>query len=127
MPTYLSPGVYVEEIPSAVQAISGVGTSTAGFIGIVPDSVNIPGPNPAHDPTKPDSDANKPFLEAAFATAAAGEPLLCTSFTEYTKAFGGFSENAGQQLLTHGVYGVFNNRGTPCRGVRRAGGTGIDT
>ncbi|HEX8853782.1 MAG TPA: hypothetical protein VF754_09865, partial [Pyrinomonadaceae bacterium] len=36
MPQYLSPGVYVEEVPSAVKAIAGVGTSTAGFIGILP-------------------------------------------------------------------------------------------
>ncbi len=34
MPQYLSPGVYVEEVPSAVQPIAGVGTSTAGFVGI---------------------------------------------------------------------------------------------
>jgi len=42
MPQYLSPGVYVEEVPSSVQAIAGVGTSTAGFIGIVPDQITIP-------------------------------------------------------------------------------------
>lgn len=42
MPQYLSPGVYVEEVPSAVQAIAGVGTSTAGFIGKVPDQVDLP-------------------------------------------------------------------------------------
>jgi phage tail sheath protein FI len=42
MPQYLSPGVYVEEIPSAVQAIAGVGTSTAGFIGKAPDTVRVP-------------------------------------------------------------------------------------
>jgi len=42
MPQYLSPGVYVEEVPSAVQPIAGVGTSTAGFIGIFPDSIVIP-------------------------------------------------------------------------------------
>ena len=43
MPQYLSPGVYVEEVPSAVKPIAGVGTSTAGFIGkIVPDSITIP-------------------------------------------------------------------------------------
>jgi phage tail sheath protein FI len=42
MPTYLSPGVYVEEVPSAVKAIAGVGTSTAGFIGLVPNSLTIP-------------------------------------------------------------------------------------
>jgi hypothetical protein len=33
MPSYLHPGVYVEEIPSGVKPIEGVGTSTAAFIG----------------------------------------------------------------------------------------------
>ena len=42
MPQYLSPGVYVEEVPSAVKAIAGVGTSTPGFIGLVPNSLVIP-------------------------------------------------------------------------------------
>jgi phage tail sheath protein FI len=42
MPQYLSPGVYVEEVPSAVKAIAGVGTSTAGFIGVVPDTIDQP-------------------------------------------------------------------------------------
>src|SRR2546429_4197385 len=44
MPEYLAPGVYVEEVPSAVKPIAGVSTSTAGFIGVVPDSVQLPGP-----------------------------------------------------------------------------------
>ncbi len=39
MPQYLSPGVYVEEVPSAVKAIAGVGTSTAGFVGVVPNTI----------------------------------------------------------------------------------------
>lgn len=34
MTTYRAPGVYVVETPSAVQPIAGVGTSTAGFIGV---------------------------------------------------------------------------------------------
>ena len=34
---YLSPGVYVEEVPPAASPIAGVGTSTAGFIGVIPD------------------------------------------------------------------------------------------
>lgn len=34
MPTYLHPGVYVEEVPSAVKVIEGVGTSTAAFLGV---------------------------------------------------------------------------------------------
>lgn len=40
--TYLSPGVYVEEVPSGSAPIVGVGTSTAAFIGVVPDSITIP-------------------------------------------------------------------------------------
>ncbi|HLG13141.1 MAG TPA: phage tail sheath subtilisin-like domain-containing protein [Blastocatellia bacterium] len=42
MATYLSPGVYVEEVPSAVKAIAGVGTSTAGLIGVAPDTLPQP-------------------------------------------------------------------------------------
>ena len=42
MPQYLSPGVYVEEVPSAVKPIAGVGTSTAGFIGVMSSPVIIP-------------------------------------------------------------------------------------
>lgn len=36
--TYLSPGVYVEEVPPLARPIAGVGTSTAGFIGVIPDN-----------------------------------------------------------------------------------------
>jgi phage tail sheath protein FI len=42
MPQYLSPGVYVEEVPSAVKPIAGVSTSTAGFIGIVAENLAVP-------------------------------------------------------------------------------------
>jgi hypothetical protein len=42
MAEYRSPGVYVEEVPAAVQAIAGVGTNTAAFIGIVPNTVDLP-------------------------------------------------------------------------------------
>lgn len=46
MPQYLSPGVYVEEVPSAVKAIAGVSTSIPGFIGIVPDKIHLVAKNP---------------------------------------------------------------------------------
>jgi Bacteriophage tail sheath protein len=36
MPTYLSPGVYVEELPSGSAPIEGVGTAIAAFIGMAP-------------------------------------------------------------------------------------------
>lgn len=42
MPSYLSPGVFVEEIESGPRPIEAVGTSTAGFVGTAPN----PGANP---------------------------------------------------------------------------------
>jgi len=33
MPTYLTPGVYVEEIPAQSKPIEGVGTSICAFVG----------------------------------------------------------------------------------------------
>jgi len=36
MPTYLSPGVYVQEIDAGTRPIEGVGTAVAAFIGIAP-------------------------------------------------------------------------------------------
>ena len=43
MPTYLSPGVYVEEVPAATRPIAGVGTAIAGFVGFAPiGPINTP-------------------------------------------------------------------------------------
>ena len=36
MPTYLSPGVYVEEVTSGVRPIEGVGTAVGAFVGLAP-------------------------------------------------------------------------------------------
>ena len=33
MPTYLSPGVYVEEVEAGARPIEGVGTAVAAFVG----------------------------------------------------------------------------------------------
>jgi hypothetical protein len=34
--SYLSPGVYLEEVPSALRPIEAVGTSVAAFVGLAP-------------------------------------------------------------------------------------------
>ncbi len=39
MPEYLHPGVFVEEVSSGVRPIEGVGTSTAGFVGVTSKGV----------------------------------------------------------------------------------------
>jgi len=38
MPSYLAPGIYVEEVPSGSRPIEGSGTSVAAFAGIAPDA-----------------------------------------------------------------------------------------
>lgn len=44
MPTYLTPGVYVEEVQSGARPIEGVGTAVAAFVGLA-------GNGPFHTPT----------------------------------------------------------------------------
>jgi phage tail sheath protein FI len=119
MATYLSPGVYVKEVPSAVRPIAGVGTSTAAFVGVLPDTVPVPvRANPAFDATKPISDANAPSINETVTVAAAGEVRLCATFSDFKSAFGNFSTDSGQRNLAHAVYGFFNNGGTRCYVVR---------
>jgi hypothetical protein len=92
MPTYLTPGVYVEEMPSASKPIEGVGTSVAAFVGLAPGGpVNTPMQisnwsqfaRVYGDPQNPE---NGPFMEGAY--------------------------------LAHSVYGYFLNGGSLCWVVR---------
>jgi len=126
MPQYQSPGVYVEEVSGGVQPIAGVGTSTAAFLGIVPNEVTVPERNAAFDPTKPAGNTNQPFLATKFTvTPALNAPVLCTNFGEFARAFGGFSTDAGQRSLAHAVFGFFLNGGTRCFVVRAADNAGL--
>ena len=127
MAQYLSPGVYVEEVPSAVKPIAGVGTSTAGFIGNVPDSVQLPAPL-----------KGQPGRFTALTvtlTALAGQPTLITNWSEFVRSFGDLvgaeqetgtvatdpvTIDNGYRRLAHAVYGFFNNGGTRCYVVRIA-------
>ena len=87
MAEYLSPGVYVEEYESSPRAIEGVGTSTAGFIGMT-----VKGPT-------------------------AGSPSLVTSFADYQRQFGGYlSEytHGEYRYLPYAVEQFFTNGGTRC-------------
>ncbi|MCP4625101.1 MAG: phage tail sheath family protein, partial [bacterium] len=36
MPTYMTPGIYMEEISAGTKPIAAVGTSTAAFLGVAP-------------------------------------------------------------------------------------------
>jgi hypothetical protein len=92
MPTYLTPGVYVEEIPAQSKPIEGVGTSTASFVGLAPGGpVNTPmrianWTQFARIYSDPDRPEDGPFMPGAY--------------------------------LAHAVYGFFQNGGGLCWVVR---------
>lgn len=92
MPTYLTPGVYVEEVSSGSKPIEGVGTAVAAFVGLAPGG-------PIDTPLRianwsefvrrfsdPDNREQGPFMEGAY--------------------------------LAHSVYGYFENGGSLCWVVR---------
>lgn len=115
MPQYLAPGVYVEEVPSSVQPIAGVGTSTAGFIGEVADDVAMPaqpGKFVSDSLGRPIKDSLGNVTPIYYEVADAGVPRLITSWESFKNHFGDFQ--TGNSTLAHAVYGFFNNGGTRC-------------
>ncbi|NJL79232.1 MAG: phage tail sheath family protein [Richelia sp. RM2_1_2] len=111
MPTYLSPGVYVEEIASGSAPIVGVGTSIAAFIG----TIKVANEVSEGEILTPATDSENTTTFSKISTSK-GEIKLITNFTEFKKLFGDFSSDApeGQNTLAHGVYGFFRNGGTRC-------------
>src|SRR5215831_8956253 len=83
----LHPGVYVQEVPSAVRPIQGVGTSTAAFIGRS-DKGPIPG--------------------TILPNGRMAQPVMVTSFTDYQRQFGSFRQDS---FLSYAVQAFFQNGG----------------
>jgi len=83
MPEYLSPGVYIEEVPSSLKAIEGVSTSTAAFVGRA-DRGTVPGY------VWPGSGTPAlPFTPTGgFVLTEDPSPVLVTSLSEFQREFG---------------------------------------
>ena len=93
MAEYLSPGVYVEEFESGMQAMEGVGTSTAGFIGMAEKGPVI------------------------------GTPVFLTSFADFRRSFGSYlseSTHGPNRFLPYAVEQFFANGGARCYVMRVA-------
>jgi len=93
MAEYLSPGVYVEEYDNSPRVIEGVGTSTAGFVGL----------------------AEKGPVQ--------GAPLLVGSYKAFVQQFGGYLsefEFGEYRYLAASVEQFFANGGTRCYVMRVA-------
>lgn len=85
MPSYLTPGVYVEEVASSSATLSAGATAIAAFVGFTAKA-------PTDDPKDPEG----------------LKPRLVTNWTQYEALYGGFVEGA---MLPLSVYGYFNNGG----------------
>ena len=99
--SYFSPGVYVEDVPPSSRPIAGVGTSTAGFIGVVANNVTMP--------TRPGS--------ATTWSRTRVRQVNC-SWNDFVTHFG--EVQAGNTHLAHAVFGFFHNGGTRCWVIRVA-------
>lgn len=87
MAEYLSPGVYVEEFESGAKPMEGVGTSTAGFVGLAEKGPVV------------------------------GLPQLITNFSDFKRVYGGYlSENefGEYRFLAYAVEAFFINGGSRC-------------
>jgi len=87
MAEYLSPGVYVEEFDSGAKPMEGVGTSTAGFVGL----------------------AERGPVE--------GVPQLITNFSDFRRTYGGYlsqNEFGSYRFLAYAVENFFVNGGSRC-------------
>lgn len=92
MPTYQTPGVYVEEVDRGTKPIEGVGTSVAAFVGLTEKALE-----PARNGSGP--------------TSLLNQAILVTNWSQFTQKFGGFVNGA---YLPHAVFGYFANGGGRC-------------
>lgn len=88
MPEYLTPGVYVEEVPSGARPIQAVGTRTAGFVGVAPNTASH-----------------------------VNEAVAVNNWAEFVRRFALDSaeeKTFPPTPLSHAVYGFFLNGGSRC-------------
>ena len=95
--TYLSPGVYVEEVDRGTKPIEAVGTSLAAFVGITAEASLK-----AFDPVTG---------ERVIVESRLNKATLVTNWTQFTDIFGDFVSGA---YLPYAVYGFFANGGSAC-------------
>jgi phage tail sheath protein FI len=90
MPSYLSPGVYMEEVDRGTKPIEAVGTAVAAFLGYTEKAADV---------------------RNGETISLVGKPTLVTNWSQYVQKFGGFVAGA---YTPDAVYGYFNNGGSIC-------------
>ncbi len=95
--TYLSPGVYVEEVDRGTKPIEAVGTSLTAFVGMTAEASLK-----AFDPVTG---------ERVVVETRLNKPTLVSNWTQFTDIFGEFVSGA---YLPYAVYNYFANGGSSC-------------
>src|SRR5690606_19438199 len=88
MPSYLSPGVYMEEVDRGTKPIEAVGTAVAAFIGYTERAADV---------------------RNGATISLMGKPTLVTNWSQYVQKFGSFVSGA---YTPDSVYGYFANGGS---------------
>jgi hypothetical protein len=103
--SYMTPGVYVEEVPAGPRPIQAVGTSTAGFAGVAPRTA-------AHAGEAVAVNNWSEFVREFVDEGAAGTPL--------THAVFGFFQNGGSRcyIVNIGTDRTIGGGGTARRGLQ---------
>src|SRR5688572_61505 len=89
-PSYLSPGVYMEEVDKGTKPIEAVGTAVAAFIGFTEKAEDV---------------------RNGQSTSLLGKPTLITNWSQYVQKYGGFAPGT---YTPDSVYGYFANGGGNC-------------
>src|SRR5215204_5209385 len=90
MPSYLTPGIYMEEVDRGSKPIEAVGTAVAAFIGYTERASDV---------------------KNGETISLIGKPTLVTNWTQYQQKFGAFVKGA---YTPDAVYGYFANGGSIC-------------
>jgi phage tail sheath protein FI len=90
MPSYLSPGVYVEEVDKGTKPIEAVGTAVAAFVGFTEKAE---------------------MVHNGETISLTGKPTLVTNWSQYVQSFGGFQNGI---YTPDAVYGYFATGGGRC-------------
>jgi len=112
MPSYKSPGVYMEEVDRGTKPIEAAGTAVAAFIGYTEKAEETRMRPVLDDDGMPimDSETGEPKMQEVIESLL-GKPTLVTNWSQFQARFGGFVKGI---YTPDSVYGYFANGGGRC-------------
>lgn len=112
MPSYKSPGVYIEEVNAGTKPIEAVGTAVAAFIGYTEKAEEVTLHPVLDDEGRPviNRETGEPEMQQV-TESLLGKATLVTNWSQYQAKFGSFAKGI---YTPDSVYGYFANGGGRC-------------